>query len=78
MAEATIVEIERTSEVTQTGELQDALRPVYTLSPLSGTFRTDPIPQSDYSRDLARSRVQSQAEELLAEGTDVDVTFPSD
>jgi hypothetical protein len=78
MAEATIVEIERTSRVTQTGELEDALRPVYTLSPLSGTFRTEPIPISDYSRDVARSRVQSQAEELLAEGTEVDVSFPSD
>jgi hypothetical protein len=77
MAEAEIIEIERTTNITATGELQDALRPVYTLGPLSGTFRTDPIPQPDYSRDLARTRVQSQAEELLAEGTDVTVAFPS-
>jgi len=78
MATAEVVEIERTSNVTPQGDIEDVLRPVFTLSTSSGTFRTEGIPVTEFSRDLARSRITALATELVAEGEDISVTFPSE
>jgi hypothetical protein len=70
--------MERTTEITPTGEVVDALRPVFTLGPFSGTFRTEPIPIPEFSRDLARQRVRALAQETLDETAEVDVTLPTE
>ena len=76
MVTAEVIDVERTTNITPQGEVEDALRPLFTLSPLSGTFRTESIPLSDYSREVAENRIREVARELVAEGEDVTVVFP--
>lgn len=76
MARAEVIEIRTTQQITPQGELEEALQPTFTLEPFSGTFTVDPIPRSEFRRDLAEERVRSLAEELLSDGAQVDVSFP--
>jgi hypothetical protein len=78
MVTAEVIEMERTTEIDPTGDVVDALRPVFTLSPFSGTFRTEAIPIDEFSRDLARQRVRELAEETLDESADVNVVLPAE
>lgn len=77
MVTAEVVEIERGTNIDPTGEVQDTLRPVFTVGGLSGTFRTDPIPLDEFTRDLARQRVRDLAGQLLEEDVDVTVQLPT-
>jgi len=76
MVTAEVVEIREQTDVTPQGETQQVLVPVFQLEPFSGTRTARPIPRDEFSRQRARGAVASLASEMVAEGTDIDVTFP--
>lgn len=77
MADAQIIEIEEQTGIDPQGRTRQELVPRFTVDPLSGTFTTEPIPRSEYGRDLAKSRVRQLASELVAPETDITVSFPT-
>lgn len=76
MVTAEIVELRERTDVTAQGETRQVLEPVFQLPMFSGTRTARPIPRDEFTREKARGSVLSLASEMVAEGTEVEVTFP--
>lgn len=76
MVQAQIIEFEEQTGIDPQGATQQELVARFTVEPLSGTFTTEPIPRDEFSRDLAKQRVRTFAQELLSSDADVTVQMP--